>query len=100
MGYLELCLCVCSSLSCVQLFMTPWIVTCQPPLSMRFLRQEYWSGLPFLSPGDLPDPRIKPMSPALQVISYITGRFFSAKPPGIPNLELQRMKTGESYGSL
>ena len=48
----------------------------------------------------LPDPLIKPMSPALQVISYIAGGFFSAKPPGIPNLELQRTKTGESYGSL
>ena len=44
----------------------PWTVACRAPLSMRFSRQEYWSGLPFPSPGDLPNPRIKPWSPALQ----------------------------------
>ena len=43
---------------------TPWTVACQVPLSMGFLRQEYWSGLPFPSPEDLPDPGIEPMSPA------------------------------------
>ena len=43
-----------------------WAVACQAPLSMGFSRQEYWSGLPFLSPGDLPDPGIGPGSPALQ----------------------------------
>ena len=57
------------SLSCVHLFATPWIVAYQAPLSMGFSRQEYWSGLPFPSPGDLPDPGIKPGSPALQVDS-------------------------------
>ena len=46
--------------------MTPWTVACQAPLSMGFSRQEYWSGLPCPSPGDLPDPGIKPASPALQ----------------------------------
>ena len=45
---------------------TPWTVACQAPLSLGFLRQEYWSRLPFLSPGDLPDPGIEPVSPALQ----------------------------------
>ena len=45
---------------------TPWTVACQAPLSMGFSRQEYWSGLPFPSPGYLPDPGIKPGSPALQ----------------------------------
>ena len=49
----------------VQLFVTPWTVTHQAPLSMGFSRQESWSGLPFPSPGDLPDPGIEPMSPAL-----------------------------------
>ena len=44
----------------------PWTVACQAPLSMGFSRQEYWSGLPFPSPGDLPDPGIKPRCPALQ----------------------------------
>ena len=53
------------SLSCVQFFTTPWTVAYQAPPSMGFSRQEYWSGLPFPSPGDLPDPGIKPGSPAL-----------------------------------
>ena len=52
--------------SCVQLFATPWTVHYQIPLSMEFSRQEYWSGLPFPSPGDLPNPGIEPKSPALQ----------------------------------
>ena len=47
-------------LSCIQLFATPWTATHQTPLSMGFSSQEYWSGLPFLLPGDLPDPGIKP----------------------------------------
>ena len=50
----------------VQLFVTPWTVAYQPPLSMRFSRQQYWSGLPFPSPADLPNPGIEPGSPALQ----------------------------------
>ena len=49
-----------------QTLVIPWTVACQVPLSMGFPRQEYWSGLPFPSPGDLPDPGIEPMSPALQ----------------------------------
>ena len=49
--------------------MTPWTVAHQVPLSMGFLRQEYWSGQPFPSPGDLPDPGIKPGPLALQVDS-------------------------------
>ena len=53
----------------VQLFMTPWTVGHHVPLSMGFSRQEYWSGLPFPSPGDLPNPGIEPRSPALQVDS-------------------------------
>ena len=47
--------------------LSPWTVAHQTPLSVGFSRQEYWSGLPFPSPGDLPDPGIEPMSPALQV---------------------------------
>ena len=46
--------------------MAPWTVAYQAPLSMGFSRQEYWSGLPFPSPGDLPNPGIEPGSPALQ----------------------------------
>ena len=61
-------------LSCsdILLFVTPQTVPCQTPLSMGFFSQEYWSGLPFPPPGDLPDPRIEPMppvSPALPVDS-------------------------------
>ena len=51
---------------CVRLFVTLWTVAYQAPPSMEFSRQEYWSGLPFPSPGDLPDPGIKPGSPSLQ----------------------------------
>ena len=54
------------SLSRVRLFATPWIVAYQAPPSMGFSRQEYWSGLPFPSPGDLPDLGLEPRSPALQ----------------------------------
>ena len=54
------------SLSHVQLFATPWTVARQAPLSMGFSRQEYWSELPFPSPGDLLDPGIEPRSPALE----------------------------------
>ena len=50
------------SLSHVQLFVTPWTIACQAPLSMGFSRQEYWSKLPFPPPGDLPDPGTEPMS--------------------------------------
>ena len=51
---------------------TPWTVACQAPLSMGLSRQEYWNGLPFPSPGDLPNPGIKPRSPALQADSLPT----------------------------
>ena len=52
---------------------TPWTVACQVPLSMGFTKQEHGSGLPFPSPGDLPDPRIEPRIPALQADSLLTG---------------------------
>ena len=54
------------SLSRVRLFATPWTVAYQASQSMGFSRQEYWSGVPFPSPGDLPDPGFEPLSPALQ----------------------------------
>ena len=54
------------SLSRVRLFATPWTVAYQAPLPVGFSRQEYWSGLPFPSPGDLPNPGMEPGSPALQ----------------------------------
>ena len=55
-----------------QLFATPWAAAHQVPLSMGFPRQGYWRGLPFPSPGDLPDPGIEPRSPALQAYSLLT----------------------------
>ena len=64
---------------CLTLFATPW-ATCQAPLYMGFSRQEYWIGLPFPSPRDLPNPEIKHESLALQVVSCITGRFFTTEP--------------------
>ena len=60
---------VVQSLSCVQLFVAPWTVVYQSPRSMGLPRQEYWSDLPFPSPGDLPDPGTEPMSSAWQVDS-------------------------------
>ena len=69
------------SLSCVQLFHNP--MDCSPPdssLSMGFFRQEYWRGLPFPPPGDLPDPGIEPACPAL------AGRFFTTATSGKPRL--------------
>ena len=59
---------------------TLWTVARQSPLSMEFSRQEYWSGLPFPSPGDLPNPGIKPGSPAL------VGVFFTTEPPRKPRI--------------
>ena len=61
--------CVLNLFSCVRLFVILWTVACQVPLYMGFSRQEYWSGLPCPPPGDLPDPGVKPSSPALQVDS-------------------------------
>ena len=66
-------------LSHVWLFATPQTVARQAPPSLEFSRQEYWNGLPFPTPGDLPDPGIKLSSPAL------AGRFFITAPPGKPN---------------
>ena len=58
------------SLSCVWLFAATWTIACKAPLSMDISRKEYWSGLPFPSPGDLPDPGIGPASSALKVDSW------------------------------
>ena len=67
-----------TSLSRVRLFVTPWTVAHQAPPSVEFSRQEYWSGLPFPSPGDLPDPGIEPGSPTLQTDAL------PSEPPGKP----------------
>ena len=80
------------SLSRVRLFVTPWTVAHQAPPSMGFSRQEYWSGLPFPSPGDLSDPGIEPRSPALQADAL------SSEPPGKPDTE-PLAKIHEPYSS-
>ena len=75
------------SLSHVRLFATPWFVAYQAPLSMGFSRQECWNGLPFPSPGDLPDPGLEPRSHTLQADSLLS------ESPGKPNsrkLELKK----------
>ena len=64
------------SLSRVRLFVTPWTVDYQASLSMGLSRQEYWSRLPFPSPGDLPDPGLEPRSPALEADTL------TSEPPG------------------
>ena len=69
------------SRSRVQLFATPWTVAHEAPLSMEFSRQEYWSGLPFPSPGDLPDPGIEQVSLASPALA---GGFFTTVPPRKP----------------
>ena len=73
------------SLSRVQLFATPWTIAYQAPPSMGFSRQECWSGLPFPSPGDLPNPGIEPGSPALQADAFrLSHQIIS---PEVPQLE-------------
>ena len=70
-----MCVCVCVCVfSHVQFFVTPWTVACQAPLSMGFSRQEYWRGLPFPTPGDLPNPGIETTSPEFPALA---GGFFT-----------------------
>ena len=70
-------MCVLATQLCAA-FATPWTTAHQAPLSMEFFRQEYWSGVPFPCPGDLPDPGIEPRSPALQADSL------QSEPPDKP----------------
>ena len=76
------------SLSRIQLFVAPWTIARQASLSRGFSKQEYWSGLPFPSPGDLPNPGIEPESPALQADAL------SSEPPGKPhgNMSLSKLQ--------
>ena len=76
------------SLSCVQSFATPWSVAHQTPPSMGFSRQEYWSGLPFPSPGESSRPRDRTMSPALRADAL------TSEPPGKPRKTLEASKEG------
>ena len=76
-------------------FATPWTVPSRPPLPMIFPRQEYWSGLPFPSPGNLPDSGIEPTSPTL------AGEFFTTEPPGSSNLLSTSLScSGQPFGPV
>ena len=66
------------------LTVTLWTIACHPPLSMGFSRQEYWNGLPFPPPGNLPNPGIESTSPTL------ADRFFTTEPPGKPRIAQKR----------
>ena len=80
-------------LSCVRLFATPGTVAYRAPLSMGFSGQGYWSGLPFPSPEDLPDPGIEPRSPTLQVDAL------PSEPPGKPvnSHPINSFKSGDKF---
>ena len=75
----------------VQLFVTPWTLARQAPLSMKFPRHEYCSGLPFPPPGDLSNPGIKPASLAFPTLAV---RFFTSAPPGKPLRIIQKVING------
>ena len=75
-------------------FATPWTIACQVPLSMGFPGQECWSGLPFPSPGDRPNPGIEPASPAL------AAGFFTNEPPGSPKNQISSSQTENNADDL
>ena len=81
------------SLSCVRLFATPWTVAYQAPLSKGFSRQRYWNGLPFPSPGDLPNTGIEPRSPTLQADAL------PSEPPGKPYTVTRLRNKEEQVGN-
>ena len=82
-----LCIGAKSLQSCLTLF-KPWTIVCQSPLSMGWSRQEYWSGFPFPTPGDLPDPGIKPS--AVLTSPELAGRFFTTNTTGEATYALRR----------
>ena len=83
---LVICCCCCLVTQACLILVTPWTVACQDPLSMGFPRQEYWSGLPFSSPKDLPDLGIQPASPVF------TGGFFTTETPGKPSSDIREIQ--------
>ena len=83
-----------AALDHARFFATPWTVAHQAPLSMGFSRQQYWSGLPFHPPGDLPDPGFKPESPALQAASL------PATPSGKPQKKMVWTKLGKNFKNI
>ena len=86
MNYVCVCVCVCV-LSCVGLSAAPWTGACQAPLPIEFSRQEYWSGRPLPTLGDLLDPGIKPTSPASQALA--SGFFTTSTPEEVSNIDYE-----------
>ena len=85
-----ICLVSVCVLSHVRLLVVPRTIVHQALLCMEFSRQEYWSGLPFPIPGDLPNPGIEPVSPVLPALE---GRFFTTEPPGKPEIFHEDLRT-------
>ena len=85
--------CRLSRFSCVHVLTTLWSVACRAPLSMGFCRQESWNGLPFPPPGNLPDPGIRPMSPASPALQ--ADFFFTTEPPGKHKIPLEPFLTAK-----
>ena len=81
------CVCVCPAAQLCSILCNLWTIAHQAPVSMGYRKQKYWSGLPFSPPGDLPNPGIELMSPAL------AGEFFTTEPPGKPRVRLIEFKT-------
>ena len=93
----DVCVCLCAqSLSHVWFFVTPWTVAHQAPLPMELSRQEYWSGLPFSIPGDLPDPGIEPEPSAAPTLA---GRFFTTGATQEALHQVSRCKLGLSQAN-
>ena len=78
----------------VQLIAIPWTVALEAPLFMEFSRQEYWNGLPFPSPGDIPNPEIEPKK---EIEPALAGRFFATAPPGKPLSTLGRLSKSQVF---
>ena len=87
--------CMLSCSSQVRLFVTLWTIACQAPLSMRFSRQEYWSGLPCPPPEDLPNPVTEP---GASHIFCIAGGLFTAEPLGKPMPSVLYLKSHQTEG--
>ena len=92
--------CVLSHFNRIRLFATPWTIARRAPLSMEFSRQEYWSGLPCLSPGDLPNPGIEPVPPELQVDSLPLSYLGSPAGRRAYSLNTWQLKQGRCPGCL
>ena len=83
---MRVCVCVCARMRVLSCLATPWTVAYQARHSMEFSRQEYWSGLPFSTPGDLPNPEIESTA---RVSPALAGRFCTTVPPGKPAIVLR-----------